>query len=89
MLLHPSVMQQNVVSVLTHVFEKPAIGINGFETSILKIINKNISKILWTPLCSWNIYFKVDGTQSGIKFSTKLKEKIHYCAISVKRIQRL
>ncbi len=37
MLLHPSVMQQNLVVVLAHVFEKPATGINGFETSIFKI----------------------------------------------------
>jgi hypothetical protein len=42
MLLHPSVIQQNLVVVFAHVFEKPATGINGFVRSILNIINKNI-----------------------------------------------
>jgi len=52
MLLHPSVMQQNLVSVLTHVFEKPAIGINGFETSILNVSKRKnfIFKIILSKI---------------------------------------
>jgi hypothetical protein len=64
MLLHPSVWQQIVVEVFTHVFEKPATGINGFVTSILNVSERKnftfkviLSTIRSKPLLAQNIFF--------------------------------
>jgi hypothetical protein len=60
MLLHPSVWQQNVVVVFAHVFEKPATGINGFETSILNVSERKnfIFKIILSKIPVLNRMFK-------------------------------
>ena len=67
MLLHPSVIQQNVVVVFEHVFEKPATGINGFVTSILNVKKKktHFLKLFLSTTCMDLLYML--NIQSSIR----------------------